>query len=85
MLAFLSLRGVWRSKAPLRVSFFAWLAALGKIFTMSNLRKRQIIVIDWCCICKKSGKTVHFLLHCKIASAALLDVMHLEREKLSKL
>jgi hypothetical protein len=63
-------RCIWRSKAPLRVAFFAWSAALGKILTLDNLRKRHIIVVDWCCLCKKSGETVdHLLLHCKIASA----------------
>jgi hypothetical protein len=35
-------RSIWQSKAPLRVSFFAWSALLGKIFTMNNLRKRYI-------------------------------------------
>jgi hypothetical protein len=28
-----------------------------------NLRKRHTIVVDWCCMCKSSGKTVHRLLH----------------------
>jgi hypothetical protein len=46
---------LWRSKAPLRVILFAWLAILGKILTLENLRKRQIIVVDWCCMCKKSA------------------------------
>jgi hypothetical protein len=40
----------WRSKAPLKVFFFffglAWLAALGKILPLDNLRKRHIIVVD---------------------------------------
>jgi len=34
---------------------------------MDNLRKRYIIVIDWCCMCKKSGKTLDRLLHFDIA------------------
>jgi hypothetical protein len=35
-----------------------------------QLRKRHIIVVDWCCMCKKSGESVdHLLLHCEIASA----------------
>jgi hypothetical protein len=37
---------------------------------MENLRKRHLIVVDWCCMCKKMGETVdHFLLHYKVASA----------------
>jgi hypothetical protein len=39
-------RCIWRSKVPLRVVFFAWLATLGKILILNNLRKRHIIVVD---------------------------------------
>jgi hypothetical protein len=53
----------------LRVAFFAWSVTLGKIFTMDNLRKRRIIVVDWCCMCKKSGETIdHLLFHYEVAS-----------------
>ena len=63
-------RYIWWSREPLRVTFFAWFAALGKIFTVDNLRKQKIIIVDWCCLHKKSGKTVgHLLLHFEIASA----------------
>jgi hypothetical protein len=24
---------------------------------MDNLRKKHIIVVDWCCMCKKSGES----------------------------
>jgi hypothetical protein len=33
-------KSVWRTQAPLRAAFFAWLAALGKILTLDNLRKQ---------------------------------------------
>jgi len=50
--------------------FFAWSAALGKILTLNNLRKRRVIVIDRCCMCKRYGEYVdHLLLHCDVASA----------------
>uniref|UniRef100_A0A7N2MW27 Reverse transcriptase zinc-binding domain-containing protein n=1 Tax=Quercus lobata TaxID=97700 RepID=A0A7N2MW27_QUELO len=42
---------IWRSKAPPRVAFFVWTAALRKILTIDNLRKRKIRIIDWCCMC----------------------------------
>jgi hypothetical protein len=29
---------------------------------MDNLRKHHIIVIDWCCMCKKSGKILDHLI-----------------------
>jgi len=31
------------------------MAALGKILTLDNLRKMNVIVVDLCYICKKSG------------------------------
>jgi hypothetical protein len=63
-------KSVWRTKVPLRVAFFAWSAALGKILTMDNLWKRHVIVVDWCCMCKKNGEFVdHLLLHCEVACA----------------
>jgi hypothetical protein len=54
--------------APTRVAFFVWIAALGKILTHDNLRKRNVVVIEWCCMRKKSGESIeHLLLHCKVA------------------
>jgi hypothetical protein len=47
---------------------FAWATTLGKILTLNNLRKRQVTVIDKCCMCKKNGDTMdHLLLHCEVA------------------
>jgi hypothetical protein len=63
-------RSIWRTKVPLKVAFFAWSAALGKILTLDNLRKRRVIVIDRCCLCKMNGESVdHFLFHCEVARA----------------
>jgi hypothetical protein len=63
-------RSIWWTKVPLKVAFFAWSVALGKIFTLDNLRKRHVIVIDRCCLCKMNGEFVdHLLLHCEIARA----------------
>lgn len=50
-------KGVWRDKAPLRMAFFVWRAALGRILTMDDLRRR-ILVMDWCCMCKISGEII---------------------------
>jgi len=61
-------KSIWQTKVPLKVVFFAWVAALGKIITLDNLIKRQVIVIDRCCMCKKSGESVdHLLFHCEVA------------------
>jgi hypothetical protein len=42
--------------------------ALGKILTLDNSRKRNIIVVDWCCMYKKCRESIDLLLfHCEIA------------------
>ena len=41
-------KSIWRTKVPLRVAFFKWTTALGKILTHDNLRKRNIVVVEWC-------------------------------------
>jgi hypothetical protein len=59
---------VWKAKVPSRVAFFIWTVALGKILTTDNLRKRRVIILDWCSMCKASGESVnHLLMHCSIA------------------
>jgi hypothetical protein len=61
-------KGIWRVKAPKRVALFVWTAALGKILTHDNLRRRGIVVVEWCVMCKKHGESVdHLLLHCDVA------------------
>ena len=61
---------VWQIQALPRAAFFVWSAALGKILTLDNLRKRHVIVINKCFMCKNNEETVdHLLLHCEVASA----------------
>jgi len=68
-------KSVWRTQAPLRAAFFVWTAALNKILTQDNLRKRHVIVINRCCMCKKidlqiiSFSTATWLLLCGILSS----------------
>ena len=62
------LRSVWKPKVPTKVSFFLWTTVLGKVLTMDNLRKCGLVVIDWCCMCKRAEEiTDHLLLHCLMA------------------
>jgi hypothetical protein len=45
-----------------------WLAAPGKILALDNLRKWNIIVMEWCCMCKTCGESInHLFLHCEVA------------------
>jgi hypothetical protein len=61
-------KGIWKVKAPPRVAFFVWTVMLGKILTLDNLRKKNIIMMKWCCLCKKSGESIDYLfIHCEVA------------------
>jgi hypothetical protein len=39
------MKSIWSIKAPSRVVFFVWTMTLGKILTLNNLRKRNVIVV----------------------------------------
>ncbi len=61
-------KNIWQAKVPPRVAFFTWLASLGKLLTADNLRRRNIILVSWCCMCKADGESVdHLFLHCNLA------------------
>uniref|UniRef100_A0A2N9EUB2 Aconitase/3-isopropylmalate dehydratase large subunit alpha/beta/alpha domain-containing protein n=1 Tax=Fagus sylvatica TaxID=28930 RepID=A0A2N9EUB2_FAGSY len=49
---------VWKAKVPPRVAFFSWIASLGKALTIDNLRKRGLILQNWCCLCQSDGESV---------------------------
>ena len=58
-------KGVWKVKAPRRVSFFVWTAVWDRILTGDNLRGRRMVFVDWCIMCHCNGEMVdHLLLHC---------------------
>jgi hypothetical protein len=68
-------KSVWQTQARPRAAFFVWSVGLDKILTLDNLRKRQVIVINRCGMCKSSEEIVdHLLLHCEVAST-LLDAI----------
>jgi hypothetical protein len=53
---------------PSKVCFFLWTVALGRVLTTDNLRRRQLVVLDWCCMCKWDRETInHLFLHCPVA------------------
>ena len=49
---------IWKLKVPIKVSFFLWTAALGRILTIDNLRRRQVVVVDLYCMCKRGEETI---------------------------
>ena len=63
---FFSWKGIWKVKAPWRVSFFVWIAAWDRILTGDNLLVRGFDFVNWCIMwCCCCGETVnHLLLHC---------------------
>jgi hypothetical protein len=57
-------KSIWRTKAPPRVAFFVWSVALGKILTLDNLRKKNMVLINRCGMCKNDEESIdHLLLH----------------------
>jgi hypothetical protein len=35
---------------------------------LDNLRKKNVMVVEWCCMYKKSGESIDYLLiHCEVA------------------
>ena len=73
-------------KAPSKVAFFTWTATKGNILTLDNLRKRNISVINWCCMCTISwGLVDHFassLFLCHIVCGHLCLACLVSRVKL---
>jgi hypothetical protein len=38
------------------------------ILTLDNLRKRRVIVVEWCCMFRRSGESIdNLLLYCEVA------------------
>jgi hypothetical protein len=71
-------KGIWKSKVPTCVAFFTWTAVLGKLPTADNLRKRKIVLVNRCCLCKAAEESVdHLLLHCHWAKELWGSVLSL--------
>jgi len=71
-------KSIWKVNVPPRVAFFVWTATLGKTLTLDNLRKRNIIVMDWCSMCKTAGESIdHLFLHCMVATKLWRTILHL--------
>jgi hypothetical protein len=70
-------KSVWQTQVPSKATFFVCSEALGKILTVDNLRKRHVIIVDRCCLCKRDGESVgHLLLHCDVAYALWTNIFN---------
>jgi hypothetical protein len=70
-------KSVWQTQAPSKATFLVCSEALGKILTVDNLRKRHVIIVDRCCLCKRDGESVgHLLLHCDVAYALWTNIFN---------
>lgn len=60
-----------------RIAFSVWKFALGKILTINNLRKRHIVVLEWCGMCKQYEEKIdHFMMHCKLARSLWAEIFN---------
>jgi hypothetical protein len=60
---------VWKSKAPQRVKFFAWLLLQDRIQNRCNLLKKHIVDNSTCELCKVAPETSeHLIFHCPVAN-----------------
>jgi hypothetical protein len=58
-----------------------WMPALGKILTLDNLRKRRVIVVEWCCMCWSGESIDHLFLHCEVEKELWSSIFSLFRVK----
>ena len=64
-------KGIWKVKAPRRVSFFSWSATWDRILTGDNLRLRGFDFVDWCIMCRCCGEICCYIVKRHISCGAL--------------
>ena len=43
-----------------------------KILTIDNIRRQKVLVVDWCCMCKRSRETIGHLLIPTLPSSSIV-------------
>ena len=63
-------KSIWKSKAPTKVCFFAWVATIGKIHMEDMLKRRNFSGPSRCSMCLEEEETVdHLLVPCRWVSS----------------
>ena len=61
-------RSIWNPIIPPKLDFFAWKASWGKVFTLDQLKRRGIPLVNKCFLCEDDQETIdHLLIHCSRA------------------
>jgi hypothetical protein len=56
-----NLHRIWKTKVPPRFKVFAWIMIQNKILTIDNLKKKGMILVNKCVMCKRENETVKHL------------------------
>ena len=61
-------RLIWNPVVPLKIRVFAWEATWGKVLTLDQLKRRGMILVNRCFMCREEEENIdHLLIHCKSA------------------
>jgi hypothetical protein len=70
-------KSIWKVETLSQVAFFVWMLTIGKILTLDNLQMMNVIVVNWCCMCKKNVEFIDYLLlHYEVAKELLLFIIY---------
>ena len=73
---------IWNPLVPLKVDFFAWEAAWGKVLTLDQLKRRGRPVANRCYLRENKEETIeHLLVHCQHARTLweiILEIVGIE-------
>lgn len=63
-----NLHQIWKTKAPPRFKVFAWIMIRNIILTIDNLKRKGMILVNTCAMCKKANETVkHLFSQCELS------------------
>lgn len=73
------IKRIWQLGAAPRMLVFGWLAQRNRILTHDNLKRRGLVIVSRCTLCKRNEETVkHLLQHCQF-TRYVYSLLQLER------